>query len=41
MKMENMLVVEADGVVKSLKASVGDNLNVEDLIIELSLDDEG
>ena len=40
MKMENMLVAEADGVVKSLKATVGDNLNVEDLIIELNLDDE-
>ena len=40
MKMENMLVAEANGVVKSIKAAVGANLNVEDLIIELSLDDE-
>ena len=40
MKMENMLVAEANGVVKSIKAAVGSNLNVEDLIIELSLDDE-
>ena len=40
MKMENMLVAEANGIVKSIKAAVGANLNVEDLIIELSLDDE-
>ena len=40
MKMENMLVAEADGTVKSLNAQIGDNLNVEDLIIELALDEE-
>jgi len=39
MKMENMLVAEASGTVKSLKAAVGDNLNVDDIIIELELDD--
>ena len=40
MKMENMLTAEANGTVKSLKAEVGTNLNVEDLIVELSLDDD-
>ena len=40
MKMENMLVAEANGKVKQVKANVGDNLNVEDLILVLDLDDE-
>ena len=41
MKMENMLVAEANGTVKAIIAKVGGNLNVEDLILTLSLDDEG
>ena len=41
MKMENMLVAEANGSVKAIIAQVGGNLNVEDLILTLSLDDEG
>ena len=40
MKMENMLVAEANGVVKQIKANEGDNLNVDDLIILLSLSDD-
>ncbi|MGC6536801.1 MAG: acetyl/propionyl/methylcrotonyl-CoA carboxylase subunit alpha [Candidatus Puniceispirillaceae bacterium] len=40
MKMENLLVAEASGTVKSIKVAEGDNLNVDDLILELSLDDE-
>lgn len=40
MKMENMLVAEANGVVKQIKAKEGDNLNVDDLIILLSLSDD-
>ena len=41
MKMENLLVAEASGTVKDIKADVGQNLNVEDLILMLNLDDEG
>ena len=41
MKMENMLVAEANGTVKSVIAKLGSNLNVEDLILTLALDDEG
>ena len=41
MKMENLLVAEASGTVKEIKADVGQNLNVEDLILTLNLDDEG
>ena len=42
MKMENLLVAEASGTVKAIKAEVGQNLNVEDLILSLELDeDEG
>ena len=41
MKMENMLVSEANGVIKDIHAAEGDNLNVEDLIITLTLDEEG
>ena len=40
MKMENLLVAEASGTVKEIKADVGQNLNVEDLILTLNLDDE-
>ena len=40
MKMENLLVAEASGTVKEIKAEVGQNLNVEDLILTLNLDDE-
>ena len=40
MKMENMLTAEANGIVKSIKAEVGMNLNVEDLIVELSLSED-
>ena len=40
MKMENMLIAEANGTVKQIKAAVGSNLNVEDLILVLALDDE-
>ena len=35
-----MLVAEANGVVKQIKAKEGDNLNVDDLIILLSLSDD-
>ena len=40
MKMENLLVAEASGTVKEIKAKVGQNLNVEDLILSLELDEE-
>ena len=35
MKMENILTSEARGTVKSIEVSVGDNLNVDDLILAL------
>ena len=37
MKMENILTSEARGTVKSIEVSVGDNLNVDDLILALDL----
>ena len=37
MKMENILQSEAQGTVKSIDVSIGDNLNVDDLIIALDL----
>ena len=40
MKMENLLIAEASGTVKEIKANVGQNLNVEDLILTLELEDE-
>ena len=40
MKMENLLIAEASGTVKAIKAKVGQNLNVEDLILSLELDEE-
>ncbi|MGC6516528.1 MAG: acetyl/propionyl/methylcrotonyl-CoA carboxylase subunit alpha [Candidatus Puniceispirillaceae bacterium] len=39
MKMENLLVAEASGVITSVKVQEGDNLNVEDEILTLSLED--
>ena len=38
MKMENMLKAEASGVVETIHIKLGDNLNVDDLIISLKLD---
>lgn len=38
MKMENMLKAEASGVVETIHVKLGDNLNVDDLIISLKLD---
>ena len=40
MKMENILQSEAQGTVKSIDVSIGDNLNVDDLIMALDLADE-
>ena len=40
MKMENILTSEARGTVTSVAVSVGDNLNVDDLILSLDLADE-
>jgi len=40
MKMENILTSEARGMVTSIAVSVGDNLNVDDLILSLDLADE-
>ena len=37
MKMENILTSEARGTVKSIEVGVGDNLNVDDLILSLDL----
>ena len=38
MKMENVLKAEAKGIVKNIHVSVGENLNVEDLILSLDLE---
>ena len=40
MKMENILQSEAQGTVRSIDVSIGDNLNVDDLIMALDLADE-
>ena len=37
MKMENVLSSEAGGTVRSIEVAVGDNLNVDDLIMSLDL----
>ena len=39
MKMENVLKAEAKGTVKKIHVSVGENLNVEDLILSLTLEE--
>ena len=40
MKMENILTSEARGTVISIEVGIGDNLNVEDLILSLDLADD-
>jgi propionyl-CoA carboxylase alpha chain len=40
MKMENILTSEARGTVTSIKVGIGDNLNVDDLILSLDLADD-
>ncbi|MEC8673704.1 MAG: acetyl-CoA carboxylase biotin carboxyl carrier protein subunit, partial [Pseudomonadota bacterium] len=37
MKMENVLSSEARGSVKSIEVKIGDNLNVDDIIMTLDL----
>jgi propionyl-CoA carboxylase alpha chain len=37
MKMENVLSSEAGGTVRSIEVAIGDNLNVDDLIMSLDL----
>ena len=40
MKMENILTSEARGTVTSIEVGIGDNLNVDDLILSLDLADD-
>jgi len=40
MKMENVLSSEAAGTVRSIEVAIGDNLNVDDLIMALDLAEE-
>ena len=40
MKMENILTSEARGTVTSIEIGIGDNLNVDDLILSLDLADD-
>jgi propionyl-CoA carboxylase alpha chain len=40
MKMENILTSEAHGTVTSIEVGIGDNLNVDDLILSLDLADD-
>jgi propionyl-CoA carboxylase alpha chain len=40
MKMENILTSEARGTVISIEVGIGDNLNVDDLILSLDLADD-
>ena len=40
MKMENILTSEALGTVTSIEVGIGDNLNVDDLILSLDLADD-
>ncbi|MEC7372073.1 MAG: biotin/lipoyl-containing protein, partial [Pseudomonadota bacterium] len=41
MKMENVLSAEARGTVREVAVKIGDNLNVDDLILALDLADDG
>ena len=41
MKMENVLSAEARGTVREVAVKIGDNLNVDDLILALDLDEDG
>ena len=41
MKMENVLSAEARGTVREVAVKIGDNLNVDDLILALDLAEDG
>ena len=41
MKMENVLSSEARGSVRSIEVKIGDNLNVDDIIMTLDLAEDG
>ena len=41
MKMENVLLAEARGTVREVAVKIGDNLNVDDLILALDLSEDG
>jgi Acetyl/propionyl-CoA carboxylase, alpha subunit len=41
MKMENVLSAEARGTVRKVAVKIGDNLNVDDLILAIDLAEDG